>query len=185
MATIERHARQARRPADLTGAGVAALVPPNDDLLSPAACESLAREITARDLWQGVSLTPTESGARAYALLYEDARMEVWLLSWLPRHSTGFHDHGESSVGFCIAQGALLEQHLRLAGPPRGETLECGDSRCAGSEYIHCLEWESGEPAVSVHVYSPPLRVVGQYREGTNGALLRETQSGRDELTKD
>ena len=119
------------------------------------------------------------------ALLYEDERMEMWLLSWLPHHSTGFHDHGESSVGFCVAQGTLTEQYLRFADPPRAETLVVGDSRAAGSDYIHCLEWETGEPALSVHVYSPPLAVVGQYRYDDHGILHRHSQPGRDELTRD
>jgi hypothetical protein len=36
-----------------------------------------------------------------------------------------------------------------------------------------------------VHVYSPPLTFVGQYRYDDEGILRREAQSGRDELTKD
>ena len=111
--------------------------------------------------------------------------MEMWLLSWLPHHSTGFHDHGESSVGFCVAQGTLVEQQLRFAEAPAATTLAVGDSRAAGSDYIHCLEWETGTPALSVHVYSPPLAVVGQYRYDESGTLRRATQPGRDELTKD
>ena len=130
----------------------------------PPSASSSPSEIAGRGLWEGVELTPTESHTRAYALLYEDERIEMWLLSWLPRHSTGFHDHGESNVGFCVAQGTLVEQQLRFAEPPHERTLVVGDARAAGSDYIHCLEWESGSPALSVHVYSPPLAVVGQYR---------------------
>ena len=188
MATVERreHEPFLEVPlADVSDGGIEALVPAHDDLLSPSECETLAREIASRGLWEGVALTPTESHTRAYALLYEDERMEMWLLSWLPHHSTGFHDHGESSVGFCVAQGTLTEQYLRFAHPPRAETLVVGDSRAAGSDYIHCLEWETGEPALSVHVYSPPLAVVGQYRYDDHGILHRHSQPGRDELTRD
>ena len=60
-----------------------------------------------------------------------------------------------------------------------------GESRNAGSDYIHCLEWSAGAPALSVHVYSPPLAVVGQYRVDDDGVLHRQSQAGRDELTKD
>ena len=145
-------------------AGVESLVPDHDRILTPAECEQIAVEIAGRGLWEGVELTPTESHTRAYALLYEDERIEMWLLSWLPHHSTGFHDHGESNVGFCVTQGTIVEQQLRFAGPPCETRLEAGSTRAAGSDYIHCLEWESGAPALSVHVYSPPLTVVGQYR---------------------
>ena len=186
MATTE-HERSAL-PEPLVADAVAAierLVPDHDRVLSPVECERIAAEITARGLWRGIELTPTESHTRAYALLYEDERMEMWLLSWLPCHSTGFHDHGESNVGFCVAQGAIVEQKLRFAEPAQGVTLEPGDTRAAGSDYIHSLEWQAGSPALSVHVYSPPLRVVGQYRTDDAGTLRRETQSGRDELTLD
>lgn len=168
---------------------------PNPDLapvdgrgrtLSPAECEAIARDVAARrEQWADVELTPTESGTRAFALLREDEHLEVWLLSWLPGHSTGYHDHGTSNVGFCVAQGALVEQQLRFAETPTELVLGPGDTRAAGSDYIHCLEWRAGEPALSVHVYSPPLSVVGQYRIADGGVLRRETQSGRDELTRD
>ena len=77
-----------------------------------------------------------------------------------------------------------MEQRL-ASRTPSAATLVVGDSRAAGADYIHCLEWESGEPALSVHAYSPPLAFVGQYRFDDNGMLRRATQSGRDELTKD
>ena len=105
--------------------------------------------------------------------------MEMWLLSWLPHHSTGFHDHGESNVGFCVTQGTIVEQQLRFAGPPcELRRSRQAPRRAAGSDYIHCLEWESGTPALSVHVYSPPLTVVGQYRYDDDGVLRRRDPAG-------
>ncbi len=187
MATIDQSSQENLVAAGLsTLADIESLLPAHTGTLSPAECNALALEIAAsRDHWDDVQLTPTESTTRAYALLYEDERVEVWLLSWSPGHTTGFHDHGVSNVGFCITQGVLGEQYLRFAEPPKRETLAVGDSRAAGSDYIHCLEWESGSPALSVHVYSPPLHVVGQYRVLEDGVLRRESQAGRDELTLD
>jgi hypothetical protein len=165
---------------------VRALVPVADRRLSADECVGLARAVAAApQLWGAVELTPTETGTRAYALLHEDEHVEVWLLAWQPSHTTGFHDHGGSSVGFCVAQGRLVEEQLRLLEPPSQLELGQGDSRAAGSDYIHSLEWRAGDPALSVHVYSPPLAVVGQYRVGPDGVLHRETQPGRDELTRD
>jgi hypothetical protein len=187
VATTERPAQDTLLevlPANVSSA-IDSLAPDHDRVLSPAECERIAVEITSRALWEGIELTPTHSQTRAYALLYEDERMEMWLLSWLPHHSTGFHDHGDSNVGFCVAQGTIVEQQLRFAEPPREQSLGVGDARSAGSDYVHCLEWETGSPALSVHVYSPPLIVVGQYRFDDDGVLRRETQPGRDELTKD
>jgi len=186
MATIERREPEHILALPLVDAtGVESLVPDHDRVLTPDECAQIAVEIAGRGLWEGVELTPTESHTRAYALLYEDDRIEMWVLSWLPHHSTGFHDHGESNVGFCVVQGTIVEQQLRFAQPPHERSLSVGDTRAAGSDYIHCLEWETGSPALSVHVYSPPLTFVGQYRYDDEGVLRREAQSGRDELTKD
>src|ERR1700685_2158717 len=35
---------------------------------------------------------------------------EVWLLSWLPGQSTGFHDHGRAAGAFAVAQGQVRER---------------------------------------------------------------------------
>jgi hypothetical protein len=42
---------------------------------------------------------------------------------------------------------------------------------------------ELGEPAVTIHTYSPRLDWVGQYRLGDNGIVRREVRPGRNELT--
>jgi len=41
---------------------------------------------------------------------------------------------------------------------------------------------ESGEPAVTIHVYSPRLDWVGQYRLDEDSVLRREPSPGRNEL---
>jgi hypothetical protein len=164
---------------------LARLAPTNARPLTPDECVQVAAEIAERGIWKNVELTPTESQNRGYACIYKDEWCEMWVLSWLPQHSTGFHDHGESNVGFCVVQGAIVEQQLRFAEPPRELTLAVGDTRAASSDYIHCLEWDSGAPAVTVHVYSPRLTVVGQYRYDDEGVLRRELQPALDELTKD
>jgi hypothetical protein len=162
------------------------LLPAHDRTLTPAECEWVARRIAGtRSLWQDVELTKTETRTRSYAPLHEDEHVEVWLLGWLPGHSTGYHDHGESSVGFCVTRGTLVEYQLRMADRPLERRLRTGDARSAGCDYIHCLQWDAGEPALSVHVYSPPLGVVGQYRVAEDGVIRRVIQPGRDELTRD
>jgi predicted metal-dependent enzyme (double-stranded beta helix superfamily) len=167
------------------GTTIRSLLPARDRTLTPSECESLARAIGTSDEWRAIGLHPTESGTRAYALLYDDAHVEVWLLAWLPGHTTGWHDHGVSNLGLCMVAGAIAEQQLRFAAPPTERLIATGETRSAGSDYIHLLEWREGAPAVSVHVYSPPLDAVGQYRIGPDGIVTRDLQSGRDELTLD
>src|ERR1700722_13223633 len=47
---------------------------------------------------------------RWYERFYHDNDYDIWVISWLPGQSTGFHDHGESSGAFVVAAG-ILEEH--------------------------------------------------------------------------
>jgi hypothetical protein len=98
---------------------------------------------------------------------------EVWLLSWLPSQSTGFHDHGGAAGAFAVAQGELRERMVP-AGQVRasGRTLPAGQVRTFGAGHVHDVVNVWTEPAVSVHAYSPPLTVMRRY-ELTAGGLVR------------
>jgi hypothetical protein len=47
---------------------------------------------------------------RWYERLYHGPDYDLWVISWLPGQSTGFHDHGASSGAFVVATG-ILEEH--------------------------------------------------------------------------
>ena len=98
---------------------------------------------------------------------------EVWLLSWLPGQSTGFHDHGGAAGAFAVAQGELRERMVP-AGQVRasGRTLPAGQVRTFGAGHVHDVVNIWTEPAVSVHAYSPPLTAMRRY-ELTAGGLVR------------
>ena len=55
-------------------------------------------------------------------------------------------------------------------------------SRNGNPSYIHRVQHWAGAPAVTVHVYSPRLDWVGQYRIDDDGIVRREVQPGRNEL---
>ena len=57
-----------------------------------------------------------------------------------------------------------------------------GVVRTGPGGYIHSVSHVEGEPAVSIHAYSPPLTCVGQYRVDSLGRLRREPEHGRKEL---
>jgi hypothetical protein len=46
---------------------------------------------------------------RWYERLYHGPDYDIWLISWLPGQSTGFHDHGASSGAFVVATGILAD----------------------------------------------------------------------------
>jgi mannose-6-phosphate isomerase-like protein (cupin superfamily) len=98
---------------------------------------------------------------------------EVWLLSWLPGQSTGFHDHGGAAGAFAVAQGELRERMVPAGQVwASGRTLSAGQVRTFSAGHMHDVVNVWTEPAVSVHAYSPPLTVMRRY-ELTAGGLVR------------
>ena len=116
----------------------------------------------------------------------ELADAEVWLLSWLPGQGTDLHDHGPSSGAFAVAAGTLTERVVttdRRGRRPQEASAElaAGRARFFGPHYVHQVRNAGAEPAVSVHVYAPRLRVMNTYR--VHGARLVRTgteQAGVD-----
>ena len=156
---------------------------PHEGILAPDELEQLARDIVERpELWEPLVLS--DPSRRRYELVYEDESVDAWVLSWMPGQGTGFHDHYISSVGLCCALGGVREDLMVYGGQHDRLRLRPGDSRQGGPGYIHRVRHELGEPAVTIHVYSPRLDWVGQYRLGDGGIVRREVRPGRNELTE-
>jgi hypothetical protein len=102
----------------------------------------------------------------------------------MPGQGTGFHDHYISGVGICCAAGGIREDLMVYGQGDTALHLRPGDSRHGGPGYIHRVRHEAGEPAVTIHVYSPRLDWVGQYRlDEATAVVRREIRPGRNELT--
>jgi quercetin dioxygenase-like cupin family protein len=156
------------------------LIPAQPEL-SAAELELMATAIRDRpELWQ--PLLVVDPTRRRYRLLFEDERTDIWVLCWMPGQSTGFHDHDVSDVGIAIACGTVVERQLRLPTGATARELRHGDTRQGPAGYIHSVAHGEGEPAVSIHCYSPPLMKVGQYRVDPSGILRRDAEHGRREL---
>jgi hypothetical protein len=155
---------------------------PREGLLTPAELERIASDVVDReDIW--TPLVTVDRDRRRYELVYEDERMDAWVLSWMPGQGTGFHDHYISGVGIAVAAGGVREDLMVYGGDDIELHLRAGDTRQGGPGYIHRVRHELGEPAVTIHVYSPRLDWVGQYRLGEDGVVRREVRPGRHELT--
>ena len=145
--------------------------------LSPARLGQIARALAARlDEWSDV--LRFDPGRRWYRRLALADDHEVWLLTWLPGQGTGFHDHGHAAGAFAVARGQLREQIA--AGPVqhvRRRTVTAGGVRAFGSQHVHDVANVSGEPAVSVHAYSPPLTAMRRYDLTTAGLVHIATES--------
>ncbi len=132
------------------------------------------------ELWQ--PLVVQDESRRRYRLLYEDDRIDVWVLSWMPGQGTGFHDHDHSEVALMCVQGTILEKQMLLPSGASKIEMTPGTIRTGGAGYIHAVNHLDGLPAVSLHAYSPPLKHVGQYVIDEAGILERKIEHGRREL---
>jgi hypothetical protein len=120
--------------------------------------------------------------ARCYAETWSDDFVNAWAIRWSDDADTGFHDHDGAAAAIVVIEGYVLEERLTLAGPPITRSFGPGQSFHLPSSAIHRVRHGGGGAALTVHAYSPPLRVQGIYRVGTDGALERETVSYTEEL---
>ena len=73
-------------------------------------------------------------------------------------------------------------QRLALGAEPLTRVFEPGSSFSFSASDIHRVEHCGTAPAVTLHVYSPPLWRMGAYSVGEDGALARHSMSYAEEL---
>jgi predicted metal-dependent enzyme (double-stranded beta helix superfamily) len=119
---------------------------------------------------------------RHYAQLLRDNHLDVWVISWMNGHDTGFHDHDLSSGAVAVVEGELVEERLTIGGPPRRRSYRAGTSFDFDASHVHRMHQAGGGPAISIHAYSPPLWRMGAYAIEPDGALRRTSISYAEEL---
>lgn len=139
---------------------------------------------------QRLTATPAEWVARVrldpegrwYERIHMADDLEVWLISWLPGQSTGFHDHGGSAGAFGVVWGALDEfVATRRGAAPVVTPVTAGVVQAFGPHYVHDVRNSSeGSVAVSVHAYSPPLSTMTRYNLVADGLAVAGTEGAGD-----
>ena len=114
---------------------------------------------------------------RWYERLYHGSDYDIWVISWLPGQSTGFHDHGASSGAFFVASG-ILEEHRP---GERSRVIHPGKPCAFGPGYTHDVLNVSLAPAISIHAYSPPLDEMNEYELEGSQLVPRERAPGQGE----
>lgn len=148
--------------------------------LGEAELSAVVEDVAAdRELWS--HLVEGDPDQRTYVELHADEHVSVWLICWMDGHQTGFHDHDGSAGALTVVSGALREERLRF-GVPVGHTLRAGDGLTFSPSAIHGVSHARGEPAVSLHAYSPPLRSMGSYAVDDEGELRRLALGDDEEL---
>lgn len=142
-----------------------------------------ARFAAAPALWRPHVRPDTEK--RACHALLRTPRATVWLISWMPGHDTGFHDHDGAAGAVAVLEGAILEERLRLGGPPARAEHRAGAVVDFGPAVIHRVTHLEGSPAVTIHAYSPELRRMGAYVADESGELRRHAIDEDQDLRAD
>jgi predicted metal-dependent enzyme (double-stranded beta helix superfamily) len=76
----------------------------------------------------------------------------------------------------------VCEERLAISSPPRKRVWQVGASFHFSPADIHRVSHAGRDPAVTLHVYSPPLLRMGSYSIGADGVLARQPMSYREEL---
>jgi hypothetical protein len=140
----------------------------------------IARQLAPVLQWSGEAVTD----GRRWRLAVRTAQFDVWLIAWPQGGRVELHDHGRSRGAIAVLEGSLVE-----ATPWRDDTgrfalhrrtLAVGDVVSFGSHHVHDVVNDAQEHAVSLHVYSPPLRTMGFYEVTLGGLAARDVRDVRD-----
>jgi hypothetical protein len=103
-------------------------------------------------------LLPTGPGRR-WARLLATRSYDAWLIGWPPGTGLPLHDHGRSIGALRVVHGTLGERRLHRTSPTPmvSRRITAGDGASFGAGHVHAVHNLSRTPALSVHVYSPPL----------------------------
>jgi predicted metal-dependent enzyme (double-stranded beta helix superfamily) len=143
--------------------------------------EAFVAELADRpELW--IEHVRHDVSQRSYEELLSDQHVTAWLICWMDDHDTGFHDHDRSSGAVAVVSGVVREERLALGGQPRNRIVKAGETFHFSASDIHRVRHAGVDPAVTLHVYSPPLLRMGAYAVGEDGVLVRHSMSYAEEL---
>ena len=124
-----------------------------------------------RSLLSLVEQHPTE---RRWHRIETDLDVELWLISWPPGSSTGWHDHGTAKGAFATLRGRLTED--TWAGRAFRRRLSAGEARTFPAWHIHDVRNDSAEHALSLHAYAPALSTMTRYRRVDGRLVVTEVE---------
>jgi predicted metal-dependent enzyme (double-stranded beta helix superfamily) len=138
--------------------------------------EVVSDAIQDRNAWE--HLVRHEPDQRVCELLHLTDEVELWLVCWAEGHDTGFHDHDHSTGLIAVIDGAVREERLTVASSPISAVHPEGVSVTVPAGDIHRVSHVAGEPAITLHAYSPPLERLGTYTVAEDGQLRRHPAAG-------
>jgi len=86
-----------------------------------------------------------------------DGAVDAWLIAWPGGTGLGMHDHQGSDAVLAVLEGSLRERYLGPGGVHQ-RTLRPGPPLRLAADHVHEVVNAGGAEALSIHLYSPPLR---------------------------
>jgi len=111
----------------------------------------------------GVTSTIERTGdERQRHQLTQTPHLEVWVMTWPPGASTGWHDHGAAAGAMVVVEGELIDRQWR-GGSEQWLELKPGDDASIPARTPHNLTNVSDDFAVTIHAYAPGLTEMTPY----------------------
>jgi hypothetical protein len=152
-----------------------------DHDLERAELRRLVAEIAAApDAWR--DLIRRDATRRRFEQLWRDGHVDIWVISWMSGHDTGFHDHDVSSGAVAVVEGEIVEERLVLGGGTVARRHGAGAVFDFDASHVHRMHQDDSRATVSIHAYSPPLWRMGTYAVDPDGTLRRTSISYAEEL---
>ena len=149
-------------------------------VIPPKQLAAEVRRLTASPA-EWVTRVRLDPEGRWYEQIHMGDTYELWLISWLPGQSTGFHDHGGANGAFGVVWGQLDEHVIARGASSAANPVTPGLIRSFGPRHVHDVRNSAaGSVAVSVHAYSPPLSAMTRY-DLTPGGLVTIRTEGADD----
>jgi predicted metal-dependent enzyme (double-stranded beta helix superfamily) len=163
---------------------LASIPRPRDRDLTGPELQAFVLELASRpELW--IHRVHHEHTQRVYEELLSDAHLTAWLICWMDDHDTGFHDHDISAGAVAVVGGGVREERLAIddrGGRDVTRRFGVGESFRFSAADIHRVRHIGQYPAVTLHVYSPPLSRMGAYVVAEDGVLERHSVAPEEEL---
>jgi len=152
-----------------------------DHDLDRAELRRLVAEIAAAPgAWR--DLVRIDADRRGFEQLWRDGHVDIWVISWMSGHDTGFHDHDVSSGAVAVVEGEIVEERLVLGGGTVSRRHAARAVFDFDASHVHRMHHDLRHPTVSIHAYSPPLWRMGTYAVDPDGTLRRTSISYAEEL---
>ena len=157
-----------------------------DGLTGPASTEHMAGLISQANVTRDDMLNACKFSERTYArtTLAKSEWYQLLVIFWKSGQASPIHDHEGSNCAVRIVDGVATETTFRDIGDGIVEPIETRelkkDELCtAHHSDIHVIEnQQPGQELVTLHLYSPPLRM--NYFNLAGACLLYTSPSPRD-----